>query len=52
MAKAKKSKQATQIGEFKKAARALECDESEAVFDRGLKKIGTAKAAPKKRGGR
>jgi regulator of sigma D len=48
----KKKRQATQqITEFRKTARALECDESEAKFDRALKKIGKAKAAqPLKRG--
>jgi hypothetical protein len=34
-----------QVAEFKKAARALDCDQSEAAFDRAPGKIGRAKAA-------
>ena len=37
-------KPSKQHSAFKEAARALECDESEAAFDRALGKIG--KAAP------
>lgn len=49
MAKTKKSNQPTrQVSAFKKAARELECDESEAAFDKKLRKI--AKAWPKPKG--
>jgi hypothetical protein len=34
---------------FKKAARALECDESEASFDKALKKLAKAKSVPPKK---
>jgi hypothetical protein len=40
------AKNASQIAAFKKTARELGCDESEAGFDKALKKIGKAK--PKK----
>jgi hypothetical protein len=36
-----------QVGEFKRTARALECDESEAAFDKALGVIGRAKPPPK-----
>jgi len=41
------TKNAKQVAAFKAASRALECDESEAKFDKALKKIGKAKAPPK-----
>jgi hypothetical protein len=39
---------ASQIAAFKKTARELGCDESEAKFDKALKKIGKAKPEPSK----
>jgi hypothetical protein len=36
-------KPSKQLTAFKEAARDLECDESEAAFDRALGKIGSAK---------
>lgn len=49
-----KSKNVSQINKFKESARALECDESEATFDKKLKGIASVKpkpqeAAPKKK---
>jgi hypothetical protein len=35
-----------QIANFKKTARELGCDESEAIFDKAMGKIGKAKPAP------
>ncbi len=37
------AKNASQIAVFKKTARELGCDESQAAFDKALKKIGKAK---------
>lgn len=42
-------KSKSQIAEFVEAARALECDESEAAFARKLKVIAKAKPAPGKK---
>ena len=49
MANTKKiTKKVSQITVFRKTARDLGCDESEAAFDKALKKIGKAKDHPKK----
>ena len=38
----------TQLGEFKQAARELECDEDEARWDDRLRKVAEQKPAPEK----
>ena len=43
--RASAAKAKSQLSEFKKTARALECDESPTAFDDALGKIGRVKAA-------
>ena len=48
MPKAKQVHRESQIDAFRQAARELECDESEEVFDRALSKIGKVTPEPKR----